>query len=42
MTGAGHLHPEIGQVSDWRQTAGVLRALLSRQVRGNAVLEVAA
>ncbi len=42
LTGAGHLHPEIGQVSDWRQTAGVLRALLSRQVRGNAVLEVAA
>jgi len=34
----GRLHPEIGSVSDWGQTAEVLRKLRDRGIRGNAVL----
>jgi NADPH:quinone reductase-like Zn-dependent oxidoreductase len=37
----GHLHPEIDSVRPWQQTSDVLTALLARQIRGNAVLEVA-
>ncbi|WP_042387879.1 zinc-binding dehydrogenase [Streptacidiphilus melanogenes] len=32
------LHPEIGLVRDWSETAGVLTDLRERRVRGNAVL----
>ncbi|WP_027343206.1 zinc-binding dehydrogenase [Hamadaea tsunoensis] len=35
---AGRLHPEIGRVADWADTATVLAALRDRQLRGNAVL----
>ena len=37
---SGHLHPEIGQVRPWHDTPEVLRALVDRQVRGNAVLRL--
>ncbi|SEG55993.1 NADPH:quinone reductase [Actinacidiphila yanglinensis] len=36
----GRLHPEIGLVADWADTASVLDRLRERQVRGNAVLTV--
>lgn len=36
----GHLHPEIGRVEGWRRTPEVLRALVAREIRGNAVLTV--
>lgn len=38
----GHLHPEVDRVHTWQHTPAVLSALLARQVRGNAVLEIAA
>ncbi len=34
----GHLHPEIGLVADWGQTAEAIDAMLDRTVRGNVVL----
>jgi NADPH:quinone reductase len=34
----GRLHPEIGRVSDWDDTATVLADLRERRIRGNAVL----
>lgn len=40
LVDAGHLHPEIGLVDDWMQTAEVLDALRGRGIRGNAVLMV--
>jgi NADPH:quinone reductase-like Zn-dependent oxidoreductase len=40
LADTGHLHPEIGRVSDWRQTPEVVRALVTRQIRGKAILEV--
>ena len=36
----GRLHPEIDSTRDWDQTPDVLKALLGRQIRGNAILEV--
>jgi NADPH:quinone reductase-like Zn-dependent oxidoreductase len=36
----GRLHPEIGVVADWADTASVLDRLRDRQVRGNAVLTI--
>jgi NADPH:quinone reductase-like Zn-dependent oxidoreductase len=36
----GRLHPELGLVADWKQTPEVLDALITRRVRGNAILEV--
>jgi NADPH:quinone reductase-like Zn-dependent oxidoreductase len=42
LVSQGHLHPEIASVRDWRDTPDTLRALLARQIRGNAVLEVTA
>jgi hypothetical protein len=36
------LHPEIGLTADWSETGRVIRALLDRRVRGNAVLTVCA
>jgi NADPH:quinone reductase len=40
LVAAGHLHPEVGLVADWRQTPDALIALRERRVRGNAVLTV--
>jgi NADPH:quinone reductase-like Zn-dependent oxidoreductase len=41
LVAAGHLHPEVGLVADWRDTPDALIALRERRVRGNAVLTVA-
>ncbi len=38
----GRLHPEIGRVADWDQTADVLVDLRERRVRGKAVLTTGA
>ncbi|TPN80664.1 zinc-binding dehydrogenase [Mesorhizobium sp. CU2] len=38
MVEAGRLHPEIGLIADWSETAVALNTLRSRGVRGNAVL----
>lgn len=35
---ADALHPELGRVADWAETATVLRDLANRKIRGNAVL----
>jgi NADPH:quinone reductase len=40
LVAGDRLHPEIGTVRDWRETPGVLDDLVSRRIRGNAVLEV--
>jgi NADPH:quinone reductase len=36
----GRLHPEIGEISDWTDTARVLADVRERRVRGNAVLRL--
>jgi NADPH:quinone reductase len=36
----GRLHPEIGRVADWADTAATLIDLRDRRIRGNAVLTV--
>ena len=36
----GRLHPEIGRVADWADTAAALVDLRDRRIRGNAVLTV--
>jgi NADPH:quinone reductase len=36
----GRLHPEIGRVADWADTARTLTDLRERRIRGNAVLTV--
>lgn len=41
LVAAGRLHPEIGLVADWTETAEVLTRLRDRGVRGNAVLTIA-
>lgn len=38
LTAEGRLHPEIGRVTDWADTATVLAALSDRRIRGKAVL----
>ncbi|WP_106398431.1 zinc-binding dehydrogenase [Actinocorallia populi] len=38
----GRLHPEIGRVADWAETANVLTDLRERRIRGNAVLTTGA
>ncbi|HTP20582.1 MAG TPA: zinc-binding dehydrogenase [Solirubrobacteraceae bacterium] len=38
LVASGRLHPEIGVVADWTQTALVLEDLRERRIRGNAVL----
>jgi NADPH:quinone reductase len=38
LVAAGRLHPEIGRVADWSQTATVIDDLRERRIRGNAVL----
>jgi NADPH:quinone reductase-like Zn-dependent oxidoreductase len=40
LVAAGKLHPEIGRVADWADTAAVLADLRDRQIRGNAILTV--
>jgi NADPH:quinone reductase-like Zn-dependent oxidoreductase len=37
---AGRLHPEIGEVRSWTDTAAAVADLLARKVRGNIVLTV--
>ena len=41
LVSGGRLHPEIGLVADWTETAEVLALLRDREVRGNAVLTIA-
>jgi len=38
LVAAGRLHPEIGRVADWADTASVITDLRERRIRGNAVL----
>lgn len=38
LVATGQLHPELGRVEHWSQTAAVLDDLRDRRVRGNAVL----
>ncbi|MFI7401609.1 zinc-binding dehydrogenase [Streptomyces sp. NPDC049541] len=38
LTAEGRLHPEIGRVTDWADTATVLADLRDRRIRGKAVL----
>jgi NADPH:quinone reductase-like Zn-dependent oxidoreductase len=40
LVAGGRLHPETGRVANWRETPEVLRALVGREIRGNAVLLV--
>jgi NADPH2:quinone reductase len=40
LVASGRLHPEIGLVADWQETADALIALRERRVRGNAVLTI--
>lgn len=40
LVASGKLHPEIGLVQDWSETADALKALSGREIRGNAVLTV--
>lgn len=41
LTARGRLHPEIGRVADWADTAATLTDLRERRIRGKAVLTVA-
>jgi NADPH2:quinone reductase len=41
LTATGRLHPEIGLVAAWQDTPQVIKAMVERAVRGNAVLTVA-
>ena len=36
----GRLHPEIGRLADWSDTATTLTDLYQRRIRGNAVLTI--
>jgi NADPH2:quinone reductase len=40
LVASDRLHPEIGVVADWRQTASMLEDLRERRIRGNAVLRI--
>ncbi|MBM0279902.1 zinc-binding dehydrogenase, partial [Micromonospora tarensis] len=40
LVAAGRLHPEIGRVTDWADTASTLVDLRERRIRGRAVLTV--
>ncbi|TAK69164.1 MAG: alcohol dehydrogenase [Actinomycetota bacterium] len=37
LVAAGRLHPEIGRVAGWANTLQTIEAMVTRQVRGNAV-----
>jgi NADPH:quinone reductase-like Zn-dependent oxidoreductase len=38
LVATGRLHPEIGEIADWRETPRVLASVRDRRVRGKAVL----
>ncbi|MZD04165.1 zinc-binding dehydrogenase [Streptomyces sp. SID5785] len=38
LVAGGRLHPELGRVADWSETAATLADLRDRRIRGNAVL----
>ncbi|MEU0501726.1 zinc-binding dehydrogenase [Nocardia sp. NPDC005998] len=40
LTARGRLHPEIGRVAGWAETASVLTDLNNRRIRGNAILTI--
>lgn len=40
LTARGGLHPELGRVADWAETASVLVDLNNRRIRGNAILTI--
>lgn len=40
LVAGGRLHPELGRIADWSETAAALADLRERRVRGNAVLRV--
>jgi NADPH2:quinone reductase len=40
LVATGRLHPEIGRVADWADTAATIADLSKRRIRGNAVLTV--
>lgn len=40
LVAAGRLHPELGLVADWTETAAALADLRERRIRGKAVLRV--
>ena len=42
LVATGRLHPEIGRVAGWADTAATLTDLYQRRIRGNAVLTVEA
>lgn len=42
LVARGRLHPEIGLLADWHETAEALVALDERRIRGNAVLTISA
>ncbi|WP_194912471.1 zinc-binding dehydrogenase [Catenulispora rubra] len=40
LVGAGRLHPEVGRVADWADTAQAVVDVYERRVQGNAVLTI--
>lgn len=40
LVASGQLHPEVGRVADWADTAATLTDLRERRIRGNAVLTI--
>jgi NADPH:quinone reductase len=40
LVASGQLHPEIGRIADWADTATTLTDLRERRIRGNAVLTI--
>lgn len=40
LVATGRLHPELGVIADWSQTAATIDALRARRIRGNAVLTI--
>jgi len=40
LTADGRLHPELGRVADWADTATALTDLRDRRIRGKAVLTI--
>jgi NADPH:quinone reductase len=40
LVDTGQLHPAIGEIADWSETARILAALRERRIRGKAVLQI--
>ena len=40
LVATGRLHPEIGRIADWSDTAVILTDLYQRRIRGKAVLTI--